>query len=153
MRVTNILSDAMMCQLCDDLCIVYRTVGTRHGQMFSVARAASQGRQQSNTTSMSQTQDIQDTIVPVFQYSQEQMTPRSNTRLPLLRTNTASITPLINPIDEDDDFETVFSIIDDDGEFERSDYIENHMPSENPISCFATPRALHTIRSLTATQY
>jgi len=149
MRLTNLLGDAMMCQLCDDLCIVYLTVGTSYGQMFSVARAASQGRQQSNTTSMSQTQDLQDTIVPLFQDSQEPMTPRSNTRLPLLRTNTASITPLINPIDEYDDFETVFSVIDDDGEFEHNDYIEHHIPSDNPFSCFATPMALHTIRSLT----
>jgi len=149
MRLNNLLSDAMMCQLCDDLCIVYRTVGTRHGQMFSVARAASQGRQNSNTTTMSQVPDSGDTFVPTYQDSQEPMTPRSNARPPLLRTNTASITPLINPIDEADDFHTVFPIIDNDGEFERNDFIEHHMPSENPISCFATPTALHTIRSLT----
>jgi uncharacterized protein YegL len=151
MRLNDLLGDAMMCQLCDDLCIVYRTVGTRHGQMFSVARASSQGRQNSNTTSMSQVPDSFDTVVPTYQDSQEPMTPRSNARPPLLRVNTAAITPLMNPVDEADDFETVFPDID--GEFERNDYIENHMPSENPISCFATPTALHTIRSLTATQY
>lgn len=152
MRVTNLLGDAMMCQLCDDLCIVYRTVGTSYGQMFSVARATSQGRQNSNTTTMSQIQNEEDMDISLFQDSQEPMTPRSKVgvfRPPLLRTKTASITPLINPIDEADDFVTVFPAIDLDGEFERSDHIENHMPSENPISCFATPRALHTIRSLT----
>jgi hypothetical protein len=156
MRLNDLLGDAMMSQLCDDLCIVYRTVGTSYGQMFSVARATSQGRQNSNTTTMSQTQNEEDTVIPSFQDSQEPMTPRSKVgvfRLPLIRTNTASITPLINPIDEADDFETVFPAIDLDGEFERNDFIEHHIPSENPISCFATPRALHTIRSLTATQY
>lgn len=150
MRLNNLLGDSMMCQLCDDLCIVYRTVGTRHGQMFSVARAASQGRQNSNTTTMSQTidDDEDDTFVSRFHI------PTSNTDLSqpsLTRLHTINVTPLMNPLDEEDDFESIFS--ETDGEFERNDYIENHMPSENPISCFATPTALHTIRSLTATQY
>jgi uncharacterized protein YegL len=150
MRLNNLLVDAMMCQLCDDLCIVYRTVGTRHGQMFSVARGASQGRQNSNTTTMSQAIDYDedDTFVSRFR------APTSNTDLSqpsLTRLHTINVTPLMNPLDEEDDFESIFS--ETDGEFERNDYIENHMPSENPISCFATPTALHTIRSLTATQY
>jgi uncharacterized protein YegL len=153
MRLNNLLDDAMMIQLCDDLCIVYRTMGTQHGQMFSVARAASQGRQNSNTTSMSQPRDSDDTVVYDFQDSPPSMTPRSNTHVfqlsPLMRSNTVHITPLMHPVDENDDFEPVFS--ETDGEFETNDYIDNHMPSENPISCFATPRALHTIRSLTAT--
>jgi hypothetical protein len=148
MRVNNLLGDAMLCQLCDDLCIVYRTAGTRHGQMLSIARSASQGRQQSNTTSMSQDHDSFDTIVPAYQDSQE---PMSDSSVFMLRINNRSITPLMQPIDESDDFEPVFS--EDEGEFERTDYIEHHMPSDNPISCFATPTALHTIRSLTATQY
>lgn len=136
MRLNNMSSDPMMSQLCDDLCIVYRTVGTRHGQMFSMARGASQGRQQSNTTSVSlPMNDIDDTFVPV--YDSQPTSPRVR----------KSITPLLHPLDEEDDFEPVS--LEEDGDFEQNDYIENHVPSENPISCFATPTAVKTIRSLT----
>jgi hypothetical protein len=152
MRLNDLLGDTMMCQLCDDLCIVYRTIGTRHGQMFSVARGASQGRQNSNTTTMSQVPDSFDTVVPEYQSPIITTSNACVFRPPLIRINTGPITPLMHPDDEADDFEPVFR--DDEGEFERSDYIEHHMPSENPISCFATPTALHTIRSLTqAAQY
>jgi hypothetical protein len=65
----------------------------------------------------------------------------------LTRARRLSITPLMNSVDEDDDFEPVF--LDTYDEFDYMDYIENHVPSENPISCFATPSALQTIISLT----
>jgi hypothetical protein len=151
----NLSTDPMMAQLCDDLSIVYQTAGTRHGQMLSVARSSSQGRQNSNTTTMTQDvnhdHDYDDTFVPAYD-SQVPMLPRSNAiafDTQLMRSNTLGPTPLLHPVDEEDDFEPIFQEIE--GDFDDNDYIDRYLPSENPISCFATPTALHTIRSLTAT--
>lgn len=147
MRLNDLSADPMMAQLCDDLSIVYRTAGTRHGQMFSVARSSSQGRQNSNTATMTQEpdHDYNDTFVPAYD-SQVPMLPRSNA-MQLMRCNSAGPTPLMHPVDEEDDFEPIFQEIE--GDFDDNDYIDHYLPSENPISCFATPTALNTIRSLT----
>lgn len=146
MRLNNLIADPLMIQLCDDLSIIYRTIGTRHGHMLSVSRSASQGRQSSNTTSMSQSADDMETFVPVFQDVERLNSTPFQTPV-LNRARRLSITPLMNSVDEEDDFEPVF--LDTGDEFDYMDYIENHVPSENPISCFATPSALQTIRSLT----
>ena len=50
MRLNDMAEDGFMKMLCDDICITYKTFGKKHGQMYSAARANSQGRQQTYNT-------------------------------------------------------------------------------------------------------
>jgi hypothetical protein len=132
MKESDNEDDAMLKQLCDDLSIAYKTLGTEQGQVLSCARQTSQGRQQSRNVS-TPTQHIQSRSVfapPIY---------RQNAN-PFYRVNAGTgITPLFNFPDMDDDFNT------------QSDEteIETYVPSENPISCYATTKATDTMRHMT----
>lgn len=58
MIVSNIKNDKFMKNLCDDIYICYRTIGTKFGHMFAAARQTSQGTQRCYT--VSQTPDMLD---------------------------------------------------------------------------------------------
>lgn len=46
MKKNDLLEDSFMRNLCDDLCITYKNIGTDIGNMFILSRYTSQGRQQ-----------------------------------------------------------------------------------------------------------
>ncbi len=143
MRNCDLLCDPLMLQLCDDLSITYRTCGTRSGAMYSSARERSQGRQQSNTTPMAAHN------IPYFPQIQRQyaMGPDDFANC---------ITPLQHPLDDQDpdDSFTMSSISenaleDDDSDgFFPEDHIDFHVLADTSISCFATPSAVNTMRSM-----
>jgi hypothetical protein len=60
MIVSNITEDKFMKNLCDDIYICYRTIGTKFGHMFAAARQTSQGTQRCYT--VSQTPDMLDDV-------------------------------------------------------------------------------------------
>ena len=121
MKESDNEDDAMLKQLCDDLSIAYKTIGTEQGRVLSCARQTSQGRQQSRNVS-----------TPIR--------PRSAFAPPIYRQNAGTaITPLFNFPDTQDDF------IPQSDETE----IDVYVPSENPISCYATTQAADTMRHMT----
>jgi hypothetical protein len=132
MRDSDQTEDPMLRQLCDDLNITYRTMGTSQGRIMAVARQTSQGRQQSRNVSATYNSNAE-TVIP--QYNN-------------------LITPLQHPNDEDE-----FDMLNCTGIRRRvdpfpniqdsySDDIDNYTPSEDPISCYATPKAVDTMRSM-----
>jgi hypothetical protein len=46
MKTNKLLHDKFMKNLCDDICITYRTIGTHLGAMYNIARLTTQSRQQ-----------------------------------------------------------------------------------------------------------
>jgi uncharacterized protein YegL len=60
MRSKGLLEDPFMKQLCNDISIIYSTVGNSIGIMFAMSRSCSQGRQQSYNTNSININDIGD---------------------------------------------------------------------------------------------
>ena len=46
MKTNNLVDDKFMKNLCDDICITYRTIGTHLGAMYNISRLTTQSRQQ-----------------------------------------------------------------------------------------------------------
>lgn len=146
MRQKNLLTDRMMIQLCDDLCIIHRTVGTQNGRMFTLAREQSQGRQQSNTVPMTPRPRF-----PSFE-NEDRLSPpklvrrQTSTNQTELLPFISSITPIRHNLDENDFSETdhVFSM-----NGVEEDDITTYIMDDDPISCFASPSAVDTMRSIT----
>ena len=80
MRMNNMEEDGIMKMLCDDICITYKTFGTKHGQMYSAARANSQGRQQTYNTGAYIDSDDEDNSVD--DNSQRYQTPSRKLPMP-----------------------------------------------------------------------
>ncbi len=51
MKNHGLLEDKLMMSLCDDIIVIYRTIGTEHGLMYSCSRQSSQGAQRLNANS------------------------------------------------------------------------------------------------------
>ena len=131
MKESDNEDDTMLKQLCDDLSIAYKTLGTEQGRVLSCARQTSQGRQQSRNVS-TPTQHTQSRSVfapPIY---------RQNANLIYRQNAGTGITPLFNFPDMDDDF-----VPSDQTE------IDLYIPSEDPISCYATTQAASMMRTMT----
>jgi len=69
MRNKELLDDPFMMQLCNDISIIYLTMGKSNGMMFAMSRSCSQGRQYSyntNTINMNERNDIMDFNTPIL---------------------------------------------------------------------------------------
>ena len=59
----NTLDDKkLMKNLCDDIVVVYRTIGTKYGHMYSCSRQCSQGNERIHTTSNTPTRELYQTV-------------------------------------------------------------------------------------------
>ena len=156
--------DPLLNMLCDDLSIVYRTFGTRMGEMYSTSRQVSQGRQGTYTASAA----IDEPSTPrrVVRQNAIQNPP------PLMRTNSAPARPMFPVMEEDDlaidndvsstDMEIAAMLLsienmDKNIETENSDTdvsvleyeLDQYAPSDTNTSCYSTPRKLDMMRTFT----
>ena len=145
-RESDLEGDPMLKQLCDDLYITHRTIGTRNGRMFTLARQVTQGRQQSYIPSP---RALSQNIVTPLQHPSdfdddsqyENSTPRMRRQSAMFRTPTRGGLH-VNPFpDIEPDFEEY-------GMMQNEDSIERHQMSDTVISCYATPGAVDTMRSM-----
>jgi hypothetical protein len=136
MRTNDLLEDAFLKQLCDDIHITYGAFGTRHADMYSSARQASQGLQRSYTSSRAPTQ----------QYDRNLPAPRLG--YGLRRQNALGGVPRTTAVDEFDDFTPTppspeIDVPDD-------DEIDNYLSVDTNVSCYTTPSAIHTMRAVSS---
>jgi hypothetical protein len=136
MRTNDLLEDAFLKQLCDDIHITYRTFGTRHADMYSSARQASQGLQRSYTASRAPTQQY-GTVLP--------------NAYGLRRQNALGV-PRSTATDEFDDFNSMppFPEIDVSVTVETDDEIDNYVSVDTNVSCYTTPSAIQTMRGVSS---
>ena len=69
MRRKGLLDDPFIKQLCNDISIIYSTIGKSNGIMFAMSRSCSQGRQQSyntNTININDINDMMDFNTPIL---------------------------------------------------------------------------------------
>ena len=66
MRNKDLLDDPFMKQLCNDISIIYSTIGKSGGIMFAMSRSCSQGRQQSYNTNNINIDDMMDFNTPIL---------------------------------------------------------------------------------------
>jgi len=145
-REANVEGDPLLKQLGDDLHITHRMLGTRNGRMFTLARQSSQGRQQSHVPSP---RVLDENVVTPIRHSGDlddfQNIPfvpgarRQNAVRGISRTLTGVN---VNPFPE------MVSDFESHGMIQDEDFIERHRVSDTVISCYATPKAVDTMRSM-----
>jgi len=124
MRENGLVEDAFYKNLCDDLSVTFKTMGTSHCDMFALARGSSQGKQKAYNTSA--TVDYDD---------------MGQMQVPMLRRN-ASV-PQTQEIDDfaNSVFPPVAAALDEDD-------LSTYVPSNDATNCYSTPAALDTMRCM-----
>ena len=138
MDTSMILEDGFLKQLCDDVCITYRSIGCDAGNMFIMARYTSQGRQQTYSatprSSLGTTPDY-----PQF----------GSPRPGLIRTTTGNIQRF--PVMEETLFDNLPVVENqnvDAAEMSDSE-IDTYVISGNTTSCYANDSTLRTMTQMT----
>lgn len=159
MRENDLTEDPFMKVLCDDIIITFQTIGTHRSNYYSTARQSSQGRQRTyNVTTNDSFEDDQLLGARTRNHIQRQNAMDDMPMCPrLIRQTTGMITPFPSIDSEDPSqqlanrqvFDTVFAHTPfQDTDHSLDDEIDNFLPSNNNISCYATPRGLDTMRTL-----
>jgi hypothetical protein len=162
MRQNGLLEDPFMKTLCDDLFVVYSTMGRKYGLMYSVARQTSQGRQQTYNISTPVHIDSRvDTLFapppPILRRlktaSQQPDTEYiDNMELFLKEKNSRGLS-LIHPdvLDcvESDQFDEIMAR----NKKNDEDDIENYKTNPaDKFTCYASPTVLNTVQTMALQQ-
>jgi len=166
MKTNNLSHDKFLINLCDDISIMYHSIGTQLGIMYTTARQTSQGRQYTYTsTPTSKNYREEDNLNDDGNNFDDQLltiklTPAKLTRshavgktdvfntfhtqsLPkLLQTHTMRKT---NDLDNIDTLFTSSNIITETYKNEDDCDIDNYRISNNTTSCYATPSSVDTM--------
>jgi hypothetical protein len=137
MRENDLLNDPFMKVLCDDIIITYQTIGSRNKNYYSAARQTSQGRQRVYNVSVTYDSDKDEELVILKRNNSKCV---NNAMLPQVITKEIidfkieeNEVFIHNPYNEEENIDV------------DEDDIDNFLPSNNNISCYATPCALNTM--------
>lgn len=158
MNTNNINSDSFMLQLCDDLCITYRNIGTEVGNMFVLSRYTSQGRQQTYSATPRYTSQGRQQTCPA--------TPRSCSKIensfdfdnntimrPTLERSSSCAIQQYPAMDEYEDNAGGFPVVENEND-ETSDFIcgtsemDTYVISGRSTSCYANDSTINTMTQI-----
>ena len=164
MKANDLYQDKFLINLCDDISIMYHSIGTQLGMMYTTARQTSQGRQYTYTSTPTsknyrEEDNLNDDDGNNFDdhLLSMKLTPAKLTRShaigktdvfhtysppKLLRTHTMGIT---NDLDNIDTLATSSNIITETYNNEDDYDIDNYRISNNTTSCYATPSSVNTM--------
>lgn len=163
MRDNDLMQDKFMILLCDDLRVAYGYAGSDRGRAFILSRQTTQGRQQTYTTNTTDSslndEDIliqkhahQTDSIPILERTMTGCFPRSR-MLEQATHNDLGMQQINDTL-----FSRTNAMTDQQGvydaeeelpvDYNPEDDINNYVTSTGNISCYATPRTLTTMRSM-----
>jgi hypothetical protein len=147
MKKNDFEADNFMIQLCDDLCITYKNIGTNTGNMFILSRYTSQGRQQT----YSATPRNPNAAYSVFDVDDDNdITLPPSVLSPVLARSATSTFQQFPVIDEDDNMDN-YPVVEnrnkDEDEMSVSE-IDTYVISGNNMSCFANDATITTMSQM-----
>lgn len=160
-RETGLSDDCFMKTLCDDISILYNSMGTNNGLMFAMSRQGSQGRQAAYTPGRIPRHNARVITPPSSPFTRTNSIPlsspnRSNIGTSILsRTNTSNL-----EISVPDTLDFAYEEADDDNwegsddestiitGFIPEDEINRYMMDYTNTSCYTTPGVMDTIRTM-----
>ena len=169
-KIHHLYQDKFLLHLCDDISIMYHSIGTQLGMMYTTARQTSQGRQYTYTSTPTAKKSREEPMdeddgnnfddqllsmkSPFTKLSSNHSMSKSEednditVRLStpkLLRSST------FGKIDDVDNMNELYSVmnkqinnVEDDNDYEEYD-IDNYKISNDTTSCYATPSSVNTM--------
>jgi hypothetical protein len=146
MNKRDMMKDKFMIQLCDDLSITYKNIGTNTGNMFILSRYTSQGRQQT----YSATPKMVNTNPQIPSFDEE--LNNFNMHMPFQR-SIADGSIYRFPVMDENDFNSQYAVVEnqnneDETSILSSGEIENYIISGRSISCYSNDDTLNTITQI-----
>jgi len=170
MKGNNLLNDNFMKLLCDDICILYKSLTSSLGYMYTSARSTSQGRQTSYNVSSLKEDDMQNiNIGGTMHRSTHSYKPRlqrsfvcnnnnfmendddnddGNNHTVQFKKGLQSIIELTSCFEEETNItENNFDISENKNDFDIEDELDYYVPTDDSTNCYSTPTALNMMRS------
>jgi hypothetical protein len=153
MREFNKMDDPLMKNLCDDISIIYHTLGKRDGLMFTLARQSTHGKQKVYTPTSSRTPTQVINRMNAMDEFDCPPTPRAGGGRPMLmRSHTIGSQmpppPFPEMSDDEAEEEDQGNVVTQVDPYASEEDIEKYNTNATTESCYAAPPVLNTIRTM-----
>jgi uncharacterized protein YegL len=162
MRINNLEDDGLLNMLCDDIHIMYRTVGSHYGELYAVSRHTSQGRQRTYNTNSLKSNGVEDDFDNLISRKFPQ-TPKLSRSMSIPHHitdpfNIKDSADIINDdpfykykesglfVPPDNNSKDQIKDIYHDSDFIKEDEIDCYLSLDQITTCFATPDILNTLK-------
>jgi hypothetical protein len=165
MKTNNLSHDKFLINLCDDISIMYHSIGTQIGMMYTTARLTSQGRQHTYTSTPTSKKNREDDLNNHGNNFDDQLLTMKLTPAKLTRSHAIGKTDVFNTfhthsppkllrtptMGKTNDLENIdtlcnsLNIISETFNNEDDCDIDKYRISNNTTSCYATPSSVNTM--------